>query len=212
MKHILSSIFKKLNGLSSSSVSIALAMVILNNTIIVQWLPNSESDLAGYKVYYGKASRSYSHIIPTGLNTSCQIPDLEPGYKYYFAVTAFDTAGNESHYSAEVDIFIAQDDSNITIIDNFNIYNFPNPFNPEKQYTQIRYYLKKAEEVTITIYDVGGNKIRAVTDRVLKNAGEHTEDSWDGRDENGEIVQNGIYYAQVNSESLDQYITIAITK
>lgn len=168
--------------------------------------------MAGYKVYYGTASRSYSGIIPVGLNTSCQISDLETGYEYFFAVTAYDTAGNESQFSEEVSVFIAANDDNVEIIDNINIYNFPNPFNPENQNTQIRYYLLKPETVTITLYDVGGTTIRTLVEKELKNAGEHVEDAWDGKDESGNFLPNGIYYARVNSESLDHYITIAITK
>jgi hypothetical protein len=212
MKHLLCYIFKKLHVLNFQSLSTCLTLIFLNQTVIVQWLPNSEPDLAGYKVYYGKASRSYSNIIPVGLSTECTIPNLEPGYEYFFAVTAYDIAGNESEYSKEVSIFIAEDDENLIIPDHKNAYNFPNPFNPEIQITQIRYHLSKSEEVTITIFDVAGNKVRTLLKNVLKNPGEHIEDSWDGKDENGNLVPNGIYYARVSSKSLDHYITIAITK
>ncbi len=205
-------IIKKLCCLDHRATSLFLAFIFLNNTLIVQWTPNRENDLAGYKVYYGMTSRSYSRIIPVGLNTTCQISDLEPGYEYFFAVTAYDTAGNESQFSKEVSIFIAGDDDNLEIIDNMKVYNFPNPFNPEKQATQIRYYLQKSENVTITIYDVGGNTIRTLIKKKSKNAGEHVEDVWDGKDESGNFVPNGVYYARVNSELLDHYITIAITK
>ena len=205
-------IFKKLSCVSQRAATVFFAFVLLNNTITVQWSPNSESDLAGYKVYYGIASRSYSRTIPVGLNTTCQISDLEPGYEYFFAVTAYDTAGNESQFSNEVSVLIVGSDDNLEIIDNVNVYNFPNPFNPEKQSTQIRYYLQNDENVTITIHDVGGNIIRTLLKKELKNRGEHIEDVWDGKDESGNYVANGIYYARVVSESLDHYITVAITK
>ena len=188
-----------------------LILIVLNETVIVQWLPNHESDLAGYKVYYGKTSRSYSSSIPAGLATECSIPDLEAGYEYFFAVTAFDTAGNESPFSEEVNIFI-KDNENVITANHENAYNFPNPFNPEKQQTQIRYHLAKPEEISITIFDVAGNVIRTIVKEVWKNTGEHLEDSWDGKDENDNLVPNGIYYAHIAAESLNQYITIAVTK
>ena len=212
MKHLLSSILKKIHALNFQVPSVLLTLIVLNQAVTVQWLPNSEQDLAGYKVYYGIASRSYSRIIPVGLNTTYQVSDLEPGHEYFFAVTAYDTAGNESQYSEEVSIYITGNGDNSKIIDNMNVYNFPNPFNPEKQSTKIRYYLQNSEDVTITIYDVGGNKIRTVIKNELKSAGEHFEDTWDGKDESGNFFTTGIYYAQVNSESLNHYITIAITK
>jgi hypothetical protein len=59
-------------------------------------------DLAGYKVYYGTASRTYSTAIDVGKVTNCQINNLTDGLTYYFAVTAYDTSKNESAYSNEV--------------------------------------------------------------------------------------------------------------
>jgi hypothetical protein len=74
----------------------------LAGTATVKWNANTETDLAGYKVYYGTVSRSYQPAIPVGKVTSLSIPGLTEGKKYYFAVAAVDTSGNESGYSAEV--------------------------------------------------------------------------------------------------------------
>jgi hypothetical protein len=211
MKNLLSYLFKK-PLLKNFPVSpLLLILIVLNETVIVKWLPNSEPDLAGYNVYYGKASRTYSNSIPAGLSTECIIPDLEAGYEYFFAVTAFDTAGNESQFSEEVNIFI-NGNKNVVTANQKNAYNFPNPFNPEIQQTQIRYHLAKPEPVSITIFDVAGNMVRAIITKISKNIGEHIEDSWDGKDENGNFLPNGIYYAHIAAESLNQYITIAVTK
>lgn len=59
------------------------------------------TDLAGYKVYYGISSGNYTVSIDVGNVTTYKIDDLSPG-TYYFAVTAYDTSGNESDYSNEV--------------------------------------------------------------------------------------------------------------
>lgn len=75
----------------------------------LQWDANSESDLAGYKIYIGLESRVYGDaIIPTGdqalaviYEGSLIVPD-DDLTTYYFAVTAYDTAGLESDYSNEV--------------------------------------------------------------------------------------------------------------
>ncbi len=66
------------------------------------WNPNSESDLAGYKIYYGYSSRSYSSSIDVRKKTSYTISNLEEGVTYYFAATAYDKRKNESGYSNEV--------------------------------------------------------------------------------------------------------------
>ena len=60
------------------------------------------TDLAGYKIYYGTASRSYSQIIDVGNVTTSTISSLNNGATYYFAVTAYDALGIESGYSNEV--------------------------------------------------------------------------------------------------------------
>ncbi len=212
MKRILKYLLQKNLHLFTLSSNYFLSLIVLTNNVIVSWLPNSEPDLAGYKLYYGNASHSYSNIQDVNLNTSVTVDNLQSGYEYFFAVSAYDTAGNESQLSEEVSIYMSNIDDSLNVDGHEKIYNFPNPFNPEKQFTQIRYVLTKSEQVTIVIFDVTGNKIETILKNVLKNLGEHTEDAWDGRDEQGNLVPNGIYYAHVHSETLDQYITIAVTR
>ncbi len=60
------------------------------------------TDLSGYKIYYGTASGNYSQTIDVGGITSSTVSNLTDGTTYYFAVTAYDTSGNESAYSNEV--------------------------------------------------------------------------------------------------------------
>jgi len=60
-------------------------------------------DLKGYKVHYGPASKIYSETIQVtnpGLTTYV-VQNLDVG-KYYFAVTAYNAAGQESWLSPEV--------------------------------------------------------------------------------------------------------------
>ena len=65
------------------------------------WKPNTEDDLAGYKIHYGNSRRNYDSHINVGKQTSYTITGLVKGKTYYFAATAYDFAGNESDYSAE---------------------------------------------------------------------------------------------------------------
>jgi hypothetical protein len=60
------------------------------------------TDLNGYIVYYGTESGNYSQSIDVGNVTTYTVINLTPGTTYYFAVTAYDTSGNESAYSNEV--------------------------------------------------------------------------------------------------------------
>lgn len=69
------------------------------------WDANTEADLAGYKVYRSEESQMYTlgspeATIPAGTMTHVST-NLSSG-RHYFAVTAYDTSGNESALSMEV--------------------------------------------------------------------------------------------------------------
>jgi fibronectin type 3 domain-containing protein len=68
----------------------------------LEWDPNPESYVAGYNVYSGEKSRTYTRIIDVGLQTSLPLTNLTPGVTYYFAVTAYDSNRLESPFSDEV--------------------------------------------------------------------------------------------------------------
>ncbi len=85
---------------------ICLPIVALASTVVLQWDPNTEPDLAGYKVYQRQdtvASGSTAVFKPVqtvlkGAQTAT-IPNLDPAQGYSFAITAYNTAGMESGYS-----------------------------------------------------------------------------------------------------------------
>lgn len=66
------------------------------------WNANSESNIAGYKVYYGTASGNYSQSADVGKVTQATISTLTPGSIYYAAVAAYNTSGKEGAKSSEV--------------------------------------------------------------------------------------------------------------
>ncbi|UCD81362.1 MAG: fibronectin type III domain-containing protein, partial [Desulfobacterales bacterium] len=70
--------------------------------VTIAWDANSESDLAGYILFYGTASRSYSNSIDVGNNTEYTLTGLNEGTTYYFSAKAYDTSNNESDYSKEL--------------------------------------------------------------------------------------------------------------
>ena len=98
-----------------------LAATPSGTSINLNWSPNPESDLAGYKVYYdtdasgfpydGTGAAEGDSPIDVGNVTSFTLTGLTPGTTYYLAVTAYDndadgtddqTEGHESWYSDEV--------------------------------------------------------------------------------------------------------------
>ncbi|NOY77872.1 MAG: cellulase family glycosylhydrolase [Calditrichaeota bacterium] len=72
----------------------------------------------------------------------------------------------------------------------FTITNYPNPFNPE---TRILFHLPKAGQVTVTVFDLQGRRIRRLVHRRLI-AGAHTV-LWNGTNDDGQPVASGCYFA-----------------
>lgn len=69
------------------------------------WDSNSEPDLAGYRIYQGISSRNYVQMNDVG-NQTFVVWIVEKNVKYYFAATAYDSAGNESDFSEEVEVLM----------------------------------------------------------------------------------------------------------
>ena len=68
--------------------------------VTLEWQASS-GDVAGYNVYQGTSSEDYDVTLDVGNWTSVTIADLEDNETYYFAVTAYNTDGDESGYSSE---------------------------------------------------------------------------------------------------------------
>jgi len=92
-------------------VLLVLATPALSADVTLAWDPNSEADLEGYGVYFklgasGPPYDLFGYVTLQELNDpdnpSFAVTGLVMGSSYYFAVTAYDTAGNESGYSTPV--------------------------------------------------------------------------------------------------------------
>jgi hypothetical protein len=67
------------------------------------WDPNPESDIAGYRVFYGTQSGSYPNEIDVGNQTYYTPPSgFDWSRTLYFAVKAYNTSGLFSSFSAEL--------------------------------------------------------------------------------------------------------------
>lgn len=81
--------------------------------VLLTWDPNKETDIAGYRIYYGTNSRLYSVIIDVGNVTNTIVTNLSSSTTFYFAATAYNTSSLESDLSEEVSL--TTPDTNTTI-------------------------------------------------------------------------------------------------
>lgn len=95
-------------GASNSPKTIPVSLTLSSTTTSLKsatltWAANGETDLAGYKIYRATSPGAYGGAIATvGKTTSYSATNLSPNTTYYFVITAYDTAGNESSFSTEV--------------------------------------------------------------------------------------------------------------
>ncbi len=88
-------------------LAITFSIILFCNTAYsamatLSWNHDSEPNLAGFKVYYGKSSGTYDLVIDVGNRFDYTVNGLTEGETYFFAATAYDFSGNESDFSNEV--------------------------------------------------------------------------------------------------------------
>ena len=176
----------------------------VNDTIAIQplgdsgfYLPNygessqyhlwlRELSSTGEKIFYSRSvliGDHQAHIITPNWSNfnsdSCQL----------FIDTNFDMIADDSFYLQADVIVDVEDDPNPILPFKFELsQNYPNPFNPV---TTIEYGLPERSHVRIDVYNVLGQKVRTLVDRVTP-AGSYTV-SWDGTNSSGSPVATGVY-------------------
>ncbi len=83
-------------------------------------------------------------------------------------------------------------------------YAFPNPFSPDTEICKIKFNLNNtSDDVTIRIMDFGMNLVRTVLQNAPYSVSGDNIAIWDGRDENGNIVPNGVYFYRIDKGDND---------
>lgn len=80
-------------------------------------------------------------------------------------------------------------------------FAFPNPFSPHLRNVSIKYSLSSEKDVTIRIFDFGMNLVKTLIQNAPRFASDEIIDRWDGRDENGSYVSNGVYFYRIDKGS-----------
>lgn len=84
---------------------------------------------------------------------------------------------------------------------------YPNPFNPR---TRLELNLPRADNIRLTVHDLGGRLVRILADG-YRPAGRHIF-TWDGRDGRGREIPAGIYFCRMASGASRQTIKLVLLK
>lgn len=96
------------SGGESSAPAGSTPAATATSSALFEWDANTETDLAGYKIYKGTSSGQFGAPIATlpSSATSYEATGLQKAAAYFFVVTAFDTSGNEGPHSNELTVTI----------------------------------------------------------------------------------------------------------
>ncbi|MBK7368260.1 MAG: T9SS type A sorting domain-containing protein [Candidatus Eisenbacteria bacterium] len=160
----------------------------------LHWNPNTEADLAGYRLYRGTSAL----FLPSPATFVADLPDTgyadAAGAPYVYKLRAVDAHGNESPVATLIP-------SGTLGVDDFAA---PRAFlslasaNPSRgANTTLRFGLASAGRANLALYDASGRRVRTLVGGTLE-AGEHSA-RWDGRDDGGHEVAAGLYFAKLEA-------------
>ncbi len=109
---------------------------------------------------------------------------------------AWDNFNNSSVSFAEFTIY-SQEEFAVK-----EIFNYPNPFSDDTQFTfEINQPFSSISDITIKIYTVSGRLIKKIEDIIIEKPGYYVSEPWDGRDDDGSKLANGIYFFKIIAKS-----------
>ena len=117
------------------------------------------------------------------------------------------TVNNEPGFFATTNVTIKNNElSSIPLKYNFS-QNYQNPFNPS---TTIRYEIPKISRVTLTVFNLLGEKIKMLVD-VEMQAGRYSV-LWNGQNESGKKIPSGLYFYQLQAGEFSRTCKMLMTK
>lgn len=180
--------------------------------IIVAWNPSQDQDFQFYAIYRSIQDGFNPDTMETFFaaveDTMFLDVNVQQDITYFYRVSAFDYAGNESEYSETVSGTFLEVHIGFGIPDQFALHqNYPNPFNPT---STIQYDLPEATNVTLVIYDILGREVVRLVDQEMQ-PGYH-QAIWDARNHAGQAMPTGIYIARLVTLEYTQSIKMVLLK
>ncbi len=105
-------------------------------------------------------------------------------------------------------VFIAANESS-----GEDFYSYPNPFAPGLESATIVYKLSQPQaKVTVRIFDFGMHLVKTLLQNAVRTSGKLEMVFWDGTDENGNVVPNGVYFFRIDIGSSKHYGKIMVLR
>ncbi len=121
--------------------------------------------------------------------------------EHTLTVTAFNILGRSTSNTIK---FKVTNQLDIT-----DVYNFPNPFNPTKELTTLKFNLTSDANITVKIYDFNGNLVSTIKNNELMYANTNSQISWGGTDNTaGKYLANDAYFCCIQAQAVDGTKTV----
>jgi len=179
----------------------------IDNLPSIYWTTQTESDNSGFNIYRGESYDALENdeailvnplMIP-GAGTTFEPTDytfidehpVEINSTYWYWIESTDGSGETDGYGP-ISITIPNIDDNpdfMPEIDTKAFTNYPNPFYPQ---TTIKFAMKEAGNVDLSVYNLKGQKVKSLFSGDVA-ADSNKEVIWDGKDSSGKKVMSGIY-------------------
>jgi len=167
--------------------------ITLNDSSLVPLTDTSSISiyLNDQPIYYSGNSSSVSYQFNSS-NPKMVVnytPSLQDG-EYTLQVIGKNTAGISTEPVILTKNFVVQNEPHILYV-----YNYPNPF---KGYTYFTFKLTQLpDELQIYIYTIAGRLVKIITKNSSQLKYDFNTIYWDGRDEDGSLLANGVYLYKI---------------
>ncbi len=92
-------------------------------------------------------------------------------------------------------------------------YAYPNPFSPWLEVSRIHYSIENIQsKVTIEIFDFSMRKVRTLISNAPRSGKKEYDEIWDGRDDAGNVVPNGVYFYRIKIDDKEMYGKILVVQ
>lgn len=201
-----------------------------NNRVFLKWTTQSEVNNLGFEIYRSLSKDGEYDLIAsyenydnlrgsgnsnTAHNYAFTDANVHNGITYYYKLADVSMNGKR-HFHGPISVIPNKNGANLqntgTIPRTFALKNnYPNPFNPT---TTIGFDIPMVPggkiQVDLSIYNMLGQKVRTLVSDVLTPGSYQI--TWDGKNDNGVQVANGIYFYGIRTEKFTRFRKMILMK